>query len=64
MSVYNFVPIHPLNVELFHSISENSDLLVALVKKSEDNIRIIIRIDPPGTINVCTKFHGNQSNIC
>lgn len=31
----NFVPVPPVDTEMFHWISENFDLLVALQKKSE-----------------------------
>ncbi len=33
----NFYAIHPLDVEIFHCISENFNLLVALQEKSEDH---------------------------
>lgn len=37
MPMLNFVPIHPGDVERFHRLSENSDLLMALKEKFEDH---------------------------
>ena len=37
MSVPNVGPIHPVDVEIFHSISESFELLVALDERSGDH---------------------------
>ena len=37
MSDQNCLPIHQVDVEVFHRISENFDLLVALQEKSGDH---------------------------
>ncbi len=50
-----FVRIHPGNTEMCNWISEDSDLLVAL-----EEVR---RIHPLGTMNICTKCHGNPSTV-
>ncbi len=64
MSVENVVPVHPVDeIEIFYWISENFDLLVALLKMSEDHQNhqdwFIL-----GTMNICTKVHHNQSSSC
>lgn len=40
--------------------TEQLNLLVVLEERSG----ITIRIHPLGTMDICTKFHGNTSNIC
>ncbi len=47
MSVRNLVPIYQVDVEIFHRINENVDLMVVLEEKSG--------VHPLGTMNVCTK---------
>ena len=37
ISVPNFLPIYPVDVEIFHRISENVDLLVVIEEKSGDH---------------------------
>lgn len=56
MSAPGFVPIRSVDVEIFHWISEDFDLLVELEEK------LNVRSDPLGTMNIFTKFHGNLSN--
>jgi len=63
MSVQNIVRVYLDDVEIFHRISENTDLLMALEEKSRGD-RKVIRIYPLGTTNVCTKLHGGPSNSC
>ncbi len=38
MSVPNVVPIHPVQVEIFHWISDNSDVMVLPEEKSGDQL--------------------------
>ncbi len=56
MTVSN-VPVHQVDAEIFHWISENFDLLVVLRGKST-------RIHPLRIINVCIKFPSSPSNSC
>lgn len=49
MSVPKFVPIHIVNVELFYSMTGNTDLLVVLVENS--GITTVHMIYPLGTMN-------------
>ena len=35
MNVFHFVPLHQVDVEIYHSITESFDLLMALEEKSE-----------------------------
>lgn len=50
MSAPGFVPIRSVDVEIFHWISEDFDLLVGLEEK------LNVRSDPLGTMNIFTKF--------
>lgn len=51
----NFVPIHQVDVLIFHCTSKKSDLL----PKSQ-RIAKVSGINSVRTINVSSKFHGNQ----
>lgn len=46
MSVPNIVPIHKVDVDIFHKIIQNFELLLALKEKSEKSE--VIKIHPPG----------------
>ncbi len=61
MSVWCLVLIHLVDVEIFHWISEKFGLMVALDETSGDQV---LRIPPLGTMNICSKCHGNPSNSC
>lgn len=37
ISVQRFTPVHPVDVEIFHRVSENTDLLVMLEEKARDH---------------------------
>ncbi len=50
MAVQHYAAIHPVDVEIFHSISENFDLLVALDQKS--GCHNVIRTHRPGNMDV------------
>lgn len=54
--------IHLKDVEIFHRMSENFDVLVVL--EVNQGIIKVIRLYPLGITNLCTKFHGNRSNGC
>lgn len=47
------------NVEIFHWINENFDLMVP-DEKPQDRQRYLVL----GTTSTCTKYHDNLSNIC
>lgn len=55
--------IHPTVVEIFEGQTHISTSLL-LLKKSQGIVKVS-RVDPLGTMNVCTKFHGkNLLNSC
>lgn len=56
----NLVPIHLVDVNIFHRISKDFDLQVVQDKKLD--ITNVIKMNPQGTRIVCIKFHGNPSN--
>lgn len=60
--LYIIVSINPVDVEMFHCINIIFELLVVLDKKKSSPL--VIRIHPPGTINIYTKFHGNPFYTC
>ncbi len=51
----SFLSIHLIDVEIFHRINENFDLLVVLE---------VMSIYPLGTMNIYTIFHGNPLHHC
>lgn len=57
MSAPGFVPIRSVDVEIFHWISEDFDLLVGLEEK------LNVRSDPLGTMNIFTKFFFSMTSI-
>ena len=56
MSAQNLVAIYKVDVKIFHRISANFELLVALEEKSGGHQS---RLHPVGTMDLSTKFHGN-----
>lgn len=59
MFVPNVTAISPVDVDIFHRISENLDLLVALQEKS--GITKVIQMHPLVTMDISTKLYGSTS---
>lgn len=68
LAVKQFLAIRLVDMETFHWIAENFDLLVALQKKPRDHktqqthfikLTYLLR-----TMNVCKKYHPNPFNRC
>ncbi len=59
MSVQNFVPVHHINIEIFHRIRESFDLLVVQGEKSGDHQNHNSSSGHHGTM-----FHFNPFNYC
>lgn len=57
ISKSNFIPVHLNVATIFYSKSQISTSWCSWRRRGT-----VFRVHPLGTLNVCTKFHGNSSN--